>query len=135
MAVGSECLFAGFALENGRVTQGYAKPKLFEPNRNGELSIFDVVGLSCEERCKLGIPVAKTQNKRLYGWGVVSCEQIREVGLVIERDNTPRDMPIYSARLAECSGRSEVETTRVGQTGQCRKAVIACNGMHGLCSV
>ena len=89
MAVGSECLFARFALEKGRVTQDYAKPKLFEPNKDGELSIFDVVGLSCREKCKLGIPVAKSQNKKLYGWGVVSCKQIKGVGLEIDRDDNP----------------------------------------------
>ncbi len=89
MVVGSECLFARLALENGRVTQNYAKPKLFEPNKDGELSIFDVAGLSSEDKCKLEIPVAKTQNKRLYGWGVVSCEQIRKVGLKIDRDDNP----------------------------------------------
>ena len=89
MVAGSECLFARFALESGRVTQNLAKPKLFEPNKDGELSTFDVVGLSCKDKCRLGIPVAKAQNKKLYGWAVVSCEQIREVGLQIDRDNNP----------------------------------------------
>ena len=87
--IGSECLFVRFALESGRITKDFAKPKLFEPNKGGELSVFDVVGLSCCEKCKLGIPVAMAQNKRLYGWAMISCEQIREVGLLVDLDNNP----------------------------------------------
>ena len=86
---GSKCLFVRYAVEGKRVTEDQAKPKLFEPTRTGELSTFDVGGLSCKEICELGIPVAKERKKNLHGWGEISCKQIKEAGIEIDRDNDP----------------------------------------------
>ena len=89
MPVRPKCLLARFAVESGRLTNDLAKPKLFEPTLAGELSTFDVEGLTGTEVCKLGIGIAKEREKRLHGWGEISCQQIGEAGLEIDRDNDP----------------------------------------------
>ena len=85
-----DCLFARFSIESGKLTAGYAKPKLFEPNIEGVLSVFSVDGLTKRCICELGVSqVGKPQNKRLYGWAELSCRQIGETGLTIDQDNDP----------------------------------------------
>ena len=83
-------LFARFADESGKITQDYAKPKLFEPNKSNELSVFDVSDLSDKQACELGVQhVAKPKGRRLYGWGRLSCTEIIKAGLHIDRDDNP----------------------------------------------
>ncbi len=109
---------ARFALENGRLAGSVAKPKLFEPNRRRQLSVFRSDGLEDDEIRRLGIMVAKQHPsaRRLYGWGCVSESDVEECGLRVEHDNEPErhanivdwpaDVPARKARqqaLAACA--------------------------------
>lgn len=84
-------LLARFAVESGHLTATDAKPKLLEPNRSLQLSMFDIDGLACEDIRQLGIGVAKQRPtfQRLYGWGEISAAAARKAGLKIEYDNDP----------------------------------------------
>ena len=83
--------FARFATENGRFKNHVVKPKLFEPNRRLELSVFQVSGFSCNRIEDLGVGVVKDHPKstRLYGWGEVNENVVLETGLQIDYDNIP----------------------------------------------
>lgn len=91
MTLRADGTLARFALESKRLTTTGAKPKLFEPNKGLELSVFDVGGLSFEEIRQLGIDVAKMHPtaERLYGWGEIDAAAVHETGLRIERDDDP----------------------------------------------
>ncbi len=82
---------ARFAFESGRLTHSIAKPKLFEPNRALELSVFAVAGLDAEDIGKLGIGAAfrHATARRLYGWGELNEADVRDVGLSVVRDDAP----------------------------------------------
>lgn len=84
-------LLARFALENGRLTDMIAKPKLFEPNRRLELSVFNIDGLAHEKIRQLGIGVARQHptSRRLHGWGEIDTTAVYETGLRVEYDNEP----------------------------------------------
>lgn len=82
--------FARFADERRKITQNSAKPKLFEPNKSGNLSIFDLTNRTDQQVCELGVKyVAKPKGRRLYGWGKLSYLQIKQVGLQINKDDHP----------------------------------------------
>lgn len=91
MSVRAQGLLARFAMESGRLTKNSVKPKLFEPNRNGELSVYCVEGLHCAEIRRIGDNVVAQigNKKRLRGWGEVDQKVVDEVNLRIERDDTP----------------------------------------------
>ncbi|MCY4304017.1 MAG: hypothetical protein OXC62_04430 [Aestuariivita sp.] len=83
-------IFARFADESGKISQNRAKPKLFEPNRKNELSIFNVSKLSSKEKCESGLKnVAKPKGKKLYGWAELSHSDFYKFDLEIIQDNTP----------------------------------------------
>ena len=78
-------------MEKGRLTKSAVKPKLFEPNRDLELSVFCTDDLAWEEICDLGVQVAKEHRtaQRLYGWGEINKSKICGAGLRVRHDNTP----------------------------------------------
>ena len=82
---------ARFAFESGRLTHSIVKPKLFEPNRALDLSVFVVGGLHASDIGKLGIGTAfrHATARRLYGWGELNESDVRDVGLRIVRDDSP----------------------------------------------
>lgn len=91
MTLRADGTLARFALESKRLTTTGAKPKLFEPTKRFELSVFDVSGLLFEEILQLGIDVAKKQSppRRLHGWGEIDVAAVHKAGLQIERDDDP----------------------------------------------
>ena len=80
-----------FALESGRFTDSIVKPKLFEPNRRLELSVFRVVGLQSSKIQEIGTQVVErhTTAKRLYGWGKFASSIVADLGLELDNDDTP----------------------------------------------
>ena len=91
MASRAEGSLARFAVESGRFGASTVKPKLFEPNRNLELSVFGIGGLVCAEVRDLGIAVARWHPtaRQLHGWGEISEEAVASAELDIEYDNQP----------------------------------------------
>ncbi len=82
--------FTRFADERGKVTTNGAKPKLFEPNKENKLSVFDVAGRPDKKVCELGIEqVAKPKNRKLYGWAKITSTDIEQAGWEIIRDDNP----------------------------------------------
>lgn len=67
------------------------KPKLFEPNRLLELSVFFIDDLIRNEIKEIGIDVATQHptSKRLYGWGEIDENTVYDVGLKVNRDDDP----------------------------------------------
>ena len=92
MSVRDPGLLARFAMESGRLTKNGVKPKLFEPNRRGELSVYCVDGLHSAEIRLIGDDVVAQigNKKRLYGWGEIDQGVVDEVNLRIERDDIPK---------------------------------------------
>lgn len=80
-----------FAVENGKIKNGVAKPKLFEPNKKGELSVSRTGGLSQSEIQDIGLQVVQeNQNaSRLYGWAKIERDDVENAGLRVIDDNNP----------------------------------------------
>lgn len=91
MTVRAAGLLARFALESGRLTDSIVKPKLFEPNRALELSVFRVDGLVHDQIRDLGDRVVEKHPaaRKLHGWGEFLESAVREAGLRVERDDDP----------------------------------------------
>jgi len=106
-------LLARFAVESGKVTASVVKPKLFEPNRNLEISVSRIHGLRCSDIVEVGVDVVCRHQsaKRLYGWAELSATRIEESGLSIEHD----DCPLRHSRIAgwpvEPEARKELQIT------------------------
>jgi len=84
-------LLARFALEGNRFGNSVVKPKLFEPNRNLELSVFDISGLYYAEILDLGVDVARKHptSRRLHGWGEISQSTVVSQNLRVQHDGQP----------------------------------------------
>ena len=84
-------MLARFAVESGRFGASIVKPKLFEPNRNLELSVFGIGGLGCAEIRDLGVEVARRHQtaRHLHGWGEISEETVANAKLEVKYDNQP----------------------------------------------
>ena len=82
---------ARFATQSGRITDEVVKPKLFEPNRALELSVFRVDGLDRTEIQEIGIDVvtAIPSAQRLHGWGEISETAVLDAGLRVDYDDDP----------------------------------------------
>lgn len=82
---------ARFAVESGRLTDSIVKPKLFEPTKSLELSVFRIEGIGHSEICNLGVDVANKHPtaRYLYGWGELSESAVIGTGLQVEYDNVP----------------------------------------------
>ena len=82
---------ARFATQSGRLTDEVVKPKLFEPNRKLELSVFRVEGLGYTEIQEIGLDVVKKipNAQRLHGWGEISESAVRDTGLRVNYDDEP----------------------------------------------
>jgi hypothetical protein len=82
---------ARFATESGRLTDSVVKPKLFEPNRALELSVFRVHGLEFVQICGIGVSVVKEHPnaRRLHGWGEIGESEVQGVNLRVVYDDVP----------------------------------------------
>ena len=91
MTVRAAGSLARFAVEGNRLTDSIVKPKLFEPNRALQLSVFRIGGLPCKEICDLGVKVAEQHptSRRLHGWGEFSESAVNDAGLRVEHDEVP----------------------------------------------
>lgn len=91
MTVRAAGLLARFALESGRLTDSIVKPKLFEPNRALELSVFRVDGLVRDQIRDLGDEVVEKHPsaRKLHGWGEFPESAVQKAGLRVERDDDP----------------------------------------------
>ena len=91
MTVRASGSLARFALESGRLTASVVKPKLFEPNRALELSVFHVDGLDEGDIARIGNDVVAEHPtaKRLHGWGEFDEVAVCKAGLRIDRDDNP----------------------------------------------
>lgn len=91
MTVRAAGLLARFAVESGRLTDSIVKPKLFEPNKALELSVFRVGGLVRGQIRDLGDEVVKKHPtaRKLHGWGEFPESAVQEAGLRVEHDDDP----------------------------------------------
>ena len=91
MTVRAAGSLARFAVEGNRLTDSLVKPKLFEPNRALQLSVFRIDGLPCKEICDLGVKVAEQHpaSRRLHGWGEFNESAVSDAGLRVEHDEVP----------------------------------------------
>lgn len=82
---------ARFATEGGRLTDSVVKPKLFEPNKALELSVFRVHGLEYTEICDIGVSVVKEHPnaRRLHGWGEIEESSVQSANLRVAYDDVP----------------------------------------------
>ena len=92
MTVGASGSLARYATEKGRFgSDGGVKPKLFEPNRNLELSVFRIDGLDRARIREIGVAVAERHPsaRRLHGWGEIAASDVANAGLRTAHDDTP----------------------------------------------
>lgn len=92
MTVGARGSLARYATERGRFrSDGGVKPKLFEPNRKLELSVFYIDGLERARIRDIGVAVAERHPsaRRLHGWGEIAASDVASAGLRTARDDTP----------------------------------------------
>lgn len=82
---------ARFATQSGRLTDEVVKPKLFEPNRALELSVFRVDDIDRTEIQEIGTDVVKAipNAQRLHGWGEISETAVIDAGLRVDYDDDP----------------------------------------------
>ena len=97
MAVRKDGTLARFAVEPKRVyrPQGNPKvrvhPKLFQPNRQDELSVTDAQGLTRAEVAGFGENVVSLHRtaKKLYGWAEIDTSKVLELDLKVVPDEPP----------------------------------------------
>ena len=91
MTIRNARTLARFATESGRLTASAVKPKLFEPNKALELSVFLVHGLEFVEIRDIGVSVVKEhpQARRLHGWGEIEESEVQSVNLRVVYDEVP----------------------------------------------
>ena len=83
-------LFARYALESKRIkTDLIVKPKLFEPRKDGTLSVQKIDDLNKKDIAITGQLVAKKRNKTLYGWARITRSVIEGIELRLCIDNNP----------------------------------------------
>lgn len=82
-------LFARYGVEKGRITNSRVKPKLFEPRKDGTLSVHLIDMLSRSEVIAIGECIAKKRKKTLYGWGEITRLFVEEIKLTLYVDNDP----------------------------------------------
>lgn len=84
---------ARFAVEGGRLKASAVKPKMFEPNRQLELSVFRTGSLLQEEIQEIGLQVvrANPNASHLHGWAEIGRGDVESTGLrIIDDDDPPR---------------------------------------------
>ena len=88
---GSAGLLARFALYRDRLKAGGAARKLFEPDPQGNLSVFSIDGLPHDIVREIGRDVATRHPnaRRLYGWAEIGKADVESVGLSVDRDDNP----------------------------------------------
>ncbi len=82
-----------FAVEGGKLNNSVVKPKLFEPNRQGNLSVFRTGGLQQNEVKEIGLQVVEDNPNasRLHGWATIERDDVESTGLsVVDDDDPPR---------------------------------------------
>ena len=93
MTVNNGNLFARFAIERNKINRRNKKVnrKLFEPNKNGTLSVQKIDNLKKDEIHEIGKQVAEARNKsNVYGWAEISRGVFEDHRLKICIDNDPR---------------------------------------------
>ena len=83
--------FARFSLESKRIKPSRILPKLFEPRRDGTLSVQNIDNLDEAAIKQEGLRVAKSckEKKKLYGWAFFARETVDSIGLLLCIDNRP----------------------------------------------
>lgn len=84
-------LLARFATQKGRIIGQAAKPRLFKPDKELELSVFRIAGLPNEDIQEIGVEAVRKHRTAhtLYGWAEVSAQDVHDTGLDIEHDDSP----------------------------------------------
>lgn len=82
---------ARFVFQSGHysATQGRVKRGAFMPAPNGELSVFEVLGLLEDERAQIGVNVSKLQERPAHGWAEFEHSDLADLPLAFVRDDTP----------------------------------------------
>ena len=91
MTIRASKLLARFAVEAGRLTDLVVKPKLFQPNRALELSVFRIDALTWADIRGLGVNMVRQHKKaqELHGWGEMSESAVYDAGLRVNHDDEP----------------------------------------------
>ncbi len=104
--------FARFADENGKITRGCVKPKLFEPDSNNILSVFNVSNFDDLKKCKFGYSsVAKPKKRKLYGWAELEEADFKNTDLRVDQDDNPQghaNVTGWSARQQERKNQAQL---------------------------
>ena len=83
-------LFARFSDESNRIKRNLVvHHKLFEPRRDGTLSVQNVDGLTHPQIKTAGERVAKQRKKKLLGWAEITRDKVEEIKLTLCVDNKP----------------------------------------------
>lgn len=82
---------ARFATEGGKITKELVKPKLFQPNKALQVSIFRIAGLTRDKIQELGMSIVSKipSSSRLYGWATLERKAITNIGLIVDDDDNP----------------------------------------------
>ena len=82
-------LFARFGIERDKITVKRVHRKLFEPRKDGTLSVQNIDGLDYSEIKEAGKRIAEINQKQLYGWAKITRALVENVKLVLLIDNDP----------------------------------------------
>ena len=123
MTVREDGTLARFGTQSGHLAASLVKPKLFEPNRSLELSVFRVEGLGSSDILPIGEDVVRKhpQANRLYGWGEVNASDVLDTGLRIDYDDDP-------PRHANIAGWPQDKSQRL----QIQQILASCATAHQL---
>ena len=91
MTVTNGDLFARFSFAKSRITCDRVKHKLFQPSKDGTLSVQTIDDLDRGEIKTEGECVRKERDeKKLYGWAKICRSVIEGTSLTVDIDNNPR---------------------------------------------
>ena len=83
------CLFVRYAKESNKIRKKGVQRKLFQPTKDGRLSVQNIDGLEYSKIVEIGECVAKKDNKRLYGWAKLAKSAFEDAKLEVCIDNDP----------------------------------------------
>lgn len=82
-------LFVRYAKVSNKITKKGVHRKLFEPTKDGKLSVQNIDGLEYSKIVEIGECVAKKDSKSLYGWAKLARSAFEDANLSVCIDNSP----------------------------------------------
>ena len=89
--MGLDSQLARFAVKKNHLKLDKMRPKLFQPDKKGKLSVFRIEDKTCEEIKEEGKRVVRERHDTdtLYGWAKIDTLEVHRIRLTVCDDDNP----------------------------------------------